>query len=348
MPIYDIPAQMRIPPGREAGPICEYQTMPSTIDVLLLLALPASGKSELRRYIEHLGPRREQIHLGPTIQLDDYPYVYLMRRISEEQRRLGLAAAFFESDQTPFTDPRDWLTLIHLVNEDFAALGSTNPRPDDPGHLLDRFQAARRLAGIAPPLARSAHLERAIADDAAELANALPRPSADSMRDSTILIEFARGGPEGANPPLPFPFGYEHSLAALSPEILGRASILYVWVTPEESRRRNRERTLPGPEGDASILHHGVPERVMREDYGVDDIDWLAASSPEPGTIAVAGGVDTHLLPFTRFDNRNDHTSFLRGEPATWPADSIDPLHAELSRALDEIATGGVDSPPAE
>ncbi|MEX1207568.1 MAG: hypothetical protein WEE36_03045 [Acidimicrobiia bacterium] len=322
--------------------------MPSTIDVLLLLALPASGKSELRRYIEHLGPRRDQIHLGPTIQLDDYPYVHLMRRVSEEQRRLGLAPAFFESDQTPFTDPRDWLTLIHLVNDDFAALGSTNTHPDDPGHLLDRLQAARRLAGIAAPLARSEDLKRSIADDAAELARGLPAPSAESVRDSTILIEFARGGPEGSHPPLRFPLGYEHSLAALSPEILRRASILYVWVTPEESRRRNRERALPGPEGDASILHHGVPERVMREDYGVDDIDWLAASSSEPGAIAVTGGGDTHLLPFSRFDNRDDHTSFLRGEPATWPGESIDALHAALSRALDEIVAGGVDSPTAE
>jgi hypothetical protein len=322
--------------------------MPSTIDVLLLLALPASGKSELRRYIEHLGPRRDQIHLGPTIQLDDYPYVHLMRRISEEQRRLDLAPAFFESDQTPFIDPRDWLTLIHLINEDFAALGSTNARPDDPGHLLDRFRAARSLAGISAPLARSEELERSIADDAAELASALPRPATEPLRDSTILIEFARGGPEGSHPPLPFPHGYEHSLAALSPEILRRASILYVWVTPEESRRRNRERAIPGPEGDASILHHGVPERVMRGDYGVDDIDWLAASSPEPGTIAVVGGGDTHLLPFSRFDNREDHTSFLRGEPATWSADSIDPLHADLSNALDEIVAGGVDSPTAE
>jgi hypothetical protein len=54
------------------------------------------------------------------------------------------------------------------------------------------------------------------------------------------------------------------------------------------------------------------------------------------------------LLPFSRFDNREDHTSFLRGEPATWSADSIDPLHADLSNALDEIVAGGVDSPTAE
>jgi hypothetical protein len=321
--------------------------MPTTIDVLLLLALPASGKSELRRYIE-LTHRQAEIHLEPTIQLDDYPYVHLMRRISEEQRRLGGVPSFFDEDEAPFADPRDWLTLIHLLNEDFARLGSTDQHPDDPGHLIDRFDAARRLAGISRPIGRGDKLEQAIAGDAAELAAGLPTPTADEARHSTIVIEFARGGPEGSIPPLPFPLGYEHSLAALTPEILSRASILYVWVTPEESRRRNRERALPGPEGDASILHHGVPERVMRGDYGVDDIGWLAGTSPEPDTIAVSASGEIHLLPFARFDNREDHTSFLRGEPDTWPPASIDALHTDLTRALDLLVAWRVDSPAAE
>lgn len=320
--------------------------MPPTIDVLLLLALPASGKSEIRRYIEHLGPRRADIHLDPTIQLDDYPYVHLMRRISDEQRRLGLAPTFFESGEAPFTEPRDWLTLIHLLNQDFAGLSAAGRPPPTP--LIGRLEAARRLSGISHPVAGAerAELEIAIAADAAEAAAKLPIRTSDE--GTTVIIEFARGGPEGAAPPLPFPFGYQHSLAALSPEILSRASILYVWVAPEESRRRNRERAVFGPEGDASILHHGVPERVMRGDYGVDDIEWLARTSPEPGTIAITSGDDTYLLPFARFDNRADHTSFLRGEPDSWPADAVEALHAELERALDGIVAGRVDSLEAE
>jgi len=323
--------------------------MTSPIDVLLLLALPASGKSELRRYIEHLGPRREELHLGPTIQLDDYPYVHLMRRISEEQRHLDCSPAFFASEDTPFIDSRDWLTLIHLVNEDFAGLGVVTEHPADAGHLLDRLEAARRRSGAPVPIAGKERdaLEDAIAADAAELASGLPTPSSDRVAASTIVIEFARGGPEGATPPLPFPLGYEHSLAALSPAILRRASLLYVWVTPEESRRRNRERAVPGREGAASILHHGVPEIVMRQDYGVDDIDYLAASSPV-GTIAIPVDDAVHLLPLARFDNRKDHTSFLRGDPAGWPPEAVALLHAELALALDGLADQGVDSDAAE
>lgn len=322
--------------------------MTPTIDVLLLLALPASGKSEIRRYIEHLGPRRDELHLDPTIQLDDYPYVHLMRRISEEQRALGCPPAFFASDETPFVDPRDWLTLIHLVNEDFAGLGRVAEHPTDAGHLIDRIERARRVAGAPVPIAgdeRDAVAE-AIAGDAADLAAALPTPSPEVVQSSTIMIEFARGGPEGASSPLPAPLGYEHSLGALAPGILQRASILYVWVTPEESRRRNLARAVPGREGDASILHHGVPEMVMRQDYGMDDIEYLAAASPVPGTIAVPSGDDVHLLPFARFDNREDHTSFLRGDPAGWPSEALALLRTELALALDGLV--GVDSPAAE
>jgi len=321
-----------------------------TIDILLLLALPASGKSEVRRYLDHLGPRRADLHLGPTIQLDDYPYVHIMRRISQEQRAMGRKPAFFGSDDTPFLDPRDWLTLIHLVDEDFAGLGVIEHHPGGAGHLLDRIEAARARAGGPVPIAGDEReaLEAAIRDDAAELAAALPTPGPSDLEGSTIVIEFARGGPEGADPPLPQPIGYQHSLAALSPEILDRASILYVWVTPEESRRRNQERAVPGRDGDASILHHGVPEAVMRGDYGMDDIDYLAEISPEPGTIAVRSETGLHLLPFARFDNRDDHTSFLRGDPEGWPAASVAGLHEGLAAALDALARRRVDSTPAE
>src|SRR5438093_10001146 len=81
--------------------------MSEIIDVLLLLALPASGKSEVRRYLASLSPEqcRGDFHLGPTVQLDDYPYVHMMRRVSQELRKQGADGVFFDSDELPMKEP---------------------------------------------------------------------------------------------------------------------------------------------------------------------------------------------------------------------------------------------------
>jgi len=310
--------------------------MTDQLDVLLLLALPASGKSEVRRYLDQLDPEsaRRDMGLGPTTQLDDYPYVHLMRRISQELQAMGEDPVFFASDDAPWQEPFDWLTLIHLINADFTQMENGGGATPNPSGLLNRFDGARGLAGATEPFRAlsprvRAALEAGIASDVADLA-----PVAPADPDSTIVIEFARGGPLEAGLPLPHPFGYAASIAALSEEIRRRASILYVWVEPEESRRRNRERALPGREGDASILHHGVPETVMVEDYGIDDMNWLEGRARIPGTIPI-GAAD---IPMQRFDNRIDRTSFLRGEPAEWPTDAVDELHRDLSAALLRLA----------
>ncbi len=310
--------------------------MTDRLDVLLLLALPASGKSEVRRYLDHLDSKsaRRDMALGPTAQLDDYPYVHLMRRISQELAALGEDSVFFTSDEAPWQEPLDWLTLIHLINDDFSQMCAGGGTASTPSDLLDRFDGARRLAG-APETFRSlsprvrAALEAGIATDVAGLAPIAPADPA-----STIVIEFARGGSADAGLPLPRPFGYAASIEALSGEIRGRTSILYVWVEPEESRRRNRDRARPGREGDASILHHGVPETVMAADYGIDDMDWLESQARIPGTIPI-GSAD---IPMQRFDNRNDRTSFLRGEPSKWPPDAVAELHRGLSAPLLALA----------
>ena len=100
------------------------ETVTDQLDVLLLLALPASGKSEVRRYLDHLDPERARgdMALGPTAQLDDFPYVHLMRRISQELRALGEDPLFFATDEASWREPLDWLTLVHLINDDFAQI----------------------------------------------------------------------------------------------------------------------------------------------------------------------------------------------------------------------------------
>lgn len=312
--------------------------MASHIDTLLLLALPASGKSELRRYLASLSPQvaARDFGLGPTVQLDDYPYVHLMRRISQETARHAGSPALFPSDDQPFTDPREWATLSELVNEDYAALGTEPPVPQEPtAWLFDRISRAREVVGLAPPFDHlsdsdvasvAAALDDEVAAFAAERSATL---ASYEPGVSSVVIEFARGGPEDTAPPLPDPHGYAYALRYLSPDILSRASALYVWVTPQESRRRNQERSVPGIEGDASILHHGVPETVMRRDYGVDDFLWLLERGGG-SAIEVATSDGTFRLPAAVFDNRIDHTSFLRSDEADWDPELVNQLHTAL------------------
>lgn len=318
--------------------------MQKLVDVLFLVALPASGKSEIRRYISNLPAERraKELHLGKLVQLDDFPYVHLMRRISQELAKRNAGPGYFPDDAHPFVDPRDWGTLITLLNEDFADLTARRHAtpPSAAAWLFDRLDHARKAVGATPifsalsPALRT-ELSAALEKECAELVKARNEEIPDSLEGCTIVIEAARGGPEGSSMPLPEPYGYRYSLSKFSPEILGRASILYVWVTPEESRRKNFERTDPNDPG--SILHHGVPEAVMRGDYGCDDMEWLLANSGKPNAVAVSSGGRTFHVPAARFDNRQDKTSFVREEPSKWPADKTQALHQGLAGALDRL-----------
>ncbi|MCL1693391.1 MAG: hypothetical protein M3096_06895 [Actinomycetia bacterium] len=318
--------------------------MNRTIDTLLLLALPASGKSELRRYLAHLEPEiaETDLHLGPTVQLDDYPYVHLMRRIGQELQAMGEPPIFFRDDATPFAEPRDWGTLVHLVNEDYQLLGISPERPRSAaGWLFDRIDRARLAVGAAPDLGRidasvRDRLEQALESEVGEAWEELAVVAASWREGDTVIIEFARGGPDGASMPLKPPHGYTYSLGQLSPEILSRATILYVWVTPEESRRRNDERARPGRDGDASILHHGVPEAVMLGEYGSDDLPWLIEQGGGDA-VRIGTGDAATVIPTAVFDNRTDHTSFLRTDPELWSQDQVGALHEELRNAFGKL-----------
>jgi hypothetical protein len=323
--------------------------MSQLIDVLLLLALPASGKSEIRRYLHSLTPDqcRDDFHLGPTVQLDDYPYVHMMRRVSQELRKRGADGIFFDSDELPMKQPLDWGMLDELLNEDFDDLVRRHrvAATSASEWLLGRFDAARRKVGAEPaPAALSLPLRREIAaaleGESAGLLNDKNAGIPDGLDGKTVVIEAARGGPDGATLPLPAPLGYRYSLSMFSDAILSRASILYVWVTPEESRRKNRERTDPNDPG--SILHHGVPIAVMMGDYGCDDMEWLIQNSDRPDTVRIETRGKTFHLPVACFDNRVDKTTFVRNHPSTWKAEQVQALHSGLAGALVALARASV------
>lgn len=320
--------------------------MKTTLDVLLLLALPASGKSEVRKFLAAHGPEecRSLFFLGPTVQLDDYPYVHLMRRIDDELERMGQPRVFFRSPDEGFADSRDWITLIELLNDDWASLH--RPPADLPPRcaetLMDRIEAASDRAGIGPRLARLRTDRRRALEDELEtesrmLLEDLQEAIPPSLEGRTVVIEFARGGPDGSAMPLPDPLGYRASLQRLAPDLLAKAAVLYIWVTPEESRRKNQERADPTQPG--SILHHGVPMPVMLGEYGCDDMEWLIGQSDRPGTLRVEAHGRTFHLPAARLDNRVDRTTFVRGPRDEWDPRAIETLRSALHDALKSLAS---------
>lgn len=320
------------------------------IDTLLLLALPASGKSEARRYLAQLTPEQchEQFGIGQTVQLDDFPYVHIMRRVSDELTARGREGLFFVSPALPFRNPVDWLTLIELLNEDYDDLvHRRRPEPASAASwLFDRIDAARVRAGglpvigtLDPKLRRE--IEAPIENEARKLLDDKVREVPDSLEGKTVVIEFARGCADGQTMPIPHPYGYRASLAQLSPAILAKSSILYIWVTPEESRRKNAARTDPNDPG--SILHHGVPLAVMYGDYGCDDMAWLLEQSGRPDTVRIDRDGRSFHLPLGRFDNRVDKTSFVREDPAAWSAADVAALQKGMREAFDQLARGRGD-----
>jgi hypothetical protein len=318
--------------------------MSDIIETVLLLALPASGKSEVRRYLDSVSEEdfQSKYHLGPTVQLDDYPYVHVMRVIDDTLAKNGVARRFFEAPDRGFANPIDWETLIELVNQDYTDLAASRARtPDAPAAwLLDRFDEARQAVGGDPALASlgkepRALLEQALVAEADEMLADWNRQLPESLDGKTVVIEFARGGPEGSSFPLPAHHGYQASLARLSNPILERSTILYIWVTPEQSRAKNLERAKPDEDG--SILFHGVPEHVMRNEYGCDDIGWLLEQSDKPGSIRVESRGRVFHLPAARFDNRTDLTTFLREDHASWPAAAVQSLSNGLEAAFEQL-----------
>ena len=315
--------------------------MTKVLDTVLLLALPASGKSEVRKYLALQTPEkcRDDFGLGETVQLDDFPYVHLMRRVDDELAALGKERIFFQAPDRGFREGRDWGTLIALINEDREALDvPTPPRTKGAGEtIMMRLEQAAMKVGIPPRLSKLDGATRAavgkqLEKEARELLDGLVAARPASLEGKTIIIEAARGGAEGSTMPLAAPFGYLYSLSLLSPKILERASILYIWVTPEESRRKNLARTDPNDPG--SILHHGVPEAVMRGDYGCDDMGWLIEQSDKPNTVRLEAHGRTYRLPVARFDNRVDRTSFVRDDAKSWKPEDVKALHEGLREAF--------------
>jgi len=318
--------------------------MEKIFDNLLLLALPASGKSEIRKFLLSMDPvtRMREFHIGEMFELDDFPYVHMMRRIDDELKALGEKTIFFHSPDKPFLEPVSWGVLIKLLNEDYENLiGRKKISPENSAvHLMERIDSARRQLDVPPlffkdgkpilPADKFQMLTARLKDECDNLIRNQEKYP-DAMEGITIIIEFARGGPDGAS--MPIPYGYQYSISLLSPEILEKSALLYIWVTPEESRRKNFERSDPNDPG--SILKHGVPLEVMMKDYGCDDMDYLLENSDSKGFIKIEQAGRTFYIPTEKYDNRQDKTSFIRNDE--WKEEEKELLFNTLRKSASNL-----------
>jgi hypothetical protein len=318
--------------------------MENIFDIILLLALPASGKSETRKFIASYDEKtnREVFHLGKSAQMDDFPYVHMMRRIDIELKNSGEKYVFFHAPDKTFIDARSWGVLTLLLSDDYEHLIEKGLAvDDDPIVLMKRIDDARKRLNAEPLfydgsraiidekklMTVSDALKKEYRDMQDERLSVLPR----SIEGATLVIEFARGGSDGST--MPLPYGYQYNLALLTPKLLEKAAILYVWVAPEESRRKNKEREDPNDPG--SILAHSVPLEVMLKEYGCDDIEYLMEKSDRPGFIKIERPEKSYYLPIQRFDNRRDKTSFVRDK--VWKDEDRNALFEGLKDAFSKL-----------
>lgn len=327
--------------------------MRPSIETLLLIALPASGKSEVRKCLKHAFTSAElaDLGIGETVDLDDYPYVEFERMVNIACRSLGMSEIFFDGPDGGFKNPLEWLVLIELLNEDFRNI--TEQRHVFDNHFLavcdlfERIDRAEQKVGVAPRLISFQPVDRVRLIDAivAEVANPEGMSAAkrliiepyfwrrSSLDGCTVIIEFSRGIPKDSFLPPEFPFGYTHSLAWLSPEILETAFVLNIMVTREDSIRKDKARNVPS--GD-STMNHGLPDVVREGAYWGDDFahlcdaeGWLCFSD--------CGGMEV-TLPAAVFDNTGvGCTDVFRRQPETWTSEEVAPAKEKLQAAFAKL-----------
>jgi hypothetical protein len=109
--------------------------------------------------------------------------------------------------------------------------------------------------------------------------------------DTTLLVEFSRGGATG--------FG--RALGMLAPEVLAPAAIFYIKVSREESWRRNVARYQEKLKH--SILAHMVPRETY--DYFYDTNDWDGLTDGRASGWLAVNGLD---VPFVSMNNEPEST----------------------------------------
>ncbi len=214
----------------------------TVLELLILLARPAAGKSEVIHFLEGV-PLEERIarfHIGKLYEIDDFPMLWTWFEEDELLEKMGYPRLHTDADGY-FLGNHLWDLLIERMGLEYQKI---------------------------------------------------LRDHAGGQEAYTTLIEFSRGTEHG---------GYAQAFKHLSPQIVPRASILYLDVSWEESLRKNRRRF--NPDRPDSILEHGLPDDKLAHLY--KEIDWETVKGSDPDYLTIQG----QKVPYVVMDNSDDVTT---------------------------------------
>ena len=229
------------------GPGCYPRTrMKDRFEVLVLVARPAAGKSEVIDYLRRT-PEAERLgrfHVGRFREIDDFPMLWAWFEEDRILEEMGLGRLHTDA-QGYFVRRELWDLLVRRIALDYRKLLAEDPRLHE---------------------------------------------------HTTAVFEFSRGSEHG---------GYRAAFAAIEPEVLSRAAVLYIDVSYMESLRKNRRRFNPARAH--SILEHGLPDEKMERLYR--ETDWHELAAPDPEYLHLQGV----RVPYAVMPNEDDVTTG-RGE----------------------------------
>jgi len=133
-------------------------------DVLLLLARPAAGKSEIINYLKHTAPdeRLERFHVGRIAEIDDFPMLWTWFEEDDLLSQMG-KPRLHSSPDGYFLHQYLWDLLIRRIGLEFARLQRDARNPSEPVTALVEFARGREHGGwkgafqnLSPDLAQHA------------------------------------------------------------------------------------------------------------------------------------------------------------------------------------------------
>lgn len=120
----------------------------NAFDVLILIARPAAGKSEIIHFLKQTPPdeRVRRFHIGPFVEIDDFPMLWAWFEEDDILERLGYPRLHSTPDYY-FRDPILWHVLIERISLEYEKLLRRQPDFHDEHTALIEFSRGMGEAG---------------------------------------------------------------------------------------------------------------------------------------------------------------------------------------------------------